>query len=118
MDQASVFILLIGLIIVVTQGAMLSEVGTHFLEKAYPEPGRAARVAALVSAPAFLLALGALLLISVVGVDPGDGLQVVLARVGLIFFAAAGMHLVALVLLARDKQEAEHIEEVEERLHH
>ncbi len=118
MDQASLFILVIGLIIVLSQGAMLSDVGKTFLEKAYPEPGRAGAVATLVVAPAFLLALGALLLISVVGVDPTDGLQVVLARVGLIFLAAAGMHLVALVLLARDREDVEHIDEVEDQLPH
>lgn len=117
MSEAGVFILVIGLVIVLTQGALLIEEGKAYLERVYPEPGKARAVATLVVAPAFLLTLGALLLVATVGVDPADGLQVVLFRVGLIFLAAAGMHLGALVLLSRDRAEVEHIEDTEEHLH-
>src|SRR5581483_893259 len=73
-------------------------------------------VAALVLAPAFLMAIGALLLVATVGVGPDAGIQVVLARIGLVFLATAAMHAGAIMVLSQEKAEVEEIELSEDEL--
>jgi|SRR5882757_6408465 len=116
MTEAGVAILVIGLVIVLSQGAMLLEGGREFLAKVYPNPKKANAAALLVVAPALLLTLGALLLVATTGVGSDAGIQTVLNRVGIIFLAAAAMHFGAIMMLTREKSEVEEIEETEAEL--
>jgi hypothetical protein len=116
MTGAGLAVLLIGLVIVSAEGAMLARGGWEFLTRAYPNPAQAKKVAALVLAPAFLMAIGALLLVATVGVGPDAGIQVVLARIGLVFLATAAMHAGAIMVLSQEKAEVEEIELSEDEL--
>ena len=117
MTGAGMAVLLIGLVIVSAEGAMLARGSWEYLNRAYPDPAQAKKVAALVLAPGFLMGAGALLLVSTVGIGPDAGIQVVLARVGLVFLATAGLHVGAIVVLSQEKVEVDEIELTEEEIH-
>lgn len=110
MTGAGVAVLLIGLVIVSAEGALIARGSWEYLNRAYPDPAQAKKVAALVMAPVFLMTVGALLLLATVGVSPDAGIQFVLARVGLVFLATAAMHAGAIIVLSREKAEVEEIE--------
>lgn len=116
MTGAGVAVLLIGMVIVSVEGAMLARGGREYLDRAYPDPAQARKVAALVLAPSFLMTMGALILVSTLGIGPDAGLRVVLARVGLVFLATAGMHLGAIMVLTQEKAEVDEIELTEDEL--
>jgi hypothetical protein len=116
MTGAGIAVLLIGMVIVTAEGAMLARGSWEYLNRAYPNPAQAKKVAALVLAPTVLMTLGALLLVSTVGIGPDADLRVVLARVGLVFLATAGMHLGAIVVLSQEKAEVEEIELTEDQI--
>ena len=116
MTGAGVAVLLIGMVIVSVEGAMLARGGWEYLNRAYPNRAQARKVAALVLAPSFLMTMGALILVATLGIGPDAGIQVVLARVGLVFLATAAMHLGAITVLSQEKAEVEEIELTEEEL--
>ena len=116
MTGAGVAVLLIGLVIVSAEGALLARGGWEYLNRVYPSPAQAKKVAALVLAPAFLMTIGALLLVATQGIGPDAGIRVVLARVGMVFLATAAMHVAAMIVLGREKAEVEEIEDEEREL--
>lgn len=116
MTGAGVAVLLIGMVIVSAEGAMLARGGWEYLNRVYPNPAQAKKVAALVLAPSFLMTMGALILVATVGIEPDAGVQVVLARVGFVFLATAAMHLGAISVLSQEKTEVEEIELTEEEI--
>lgn len=116
MTGAGVAVLLIGLVIVSAEGALIARGSWEYLNRTYPNPAQAKKVAALVLAPTFLMTIGALLLVATVGIGPDAGIQVVLARVGLVFLATAAMHAGAIMMLSQEKAEVEEIELTEDEL--
>lgn len=116
MTGAGVAVLLIGMVIVSVEGAMLARGGWEYLNRVYPNPAQAKKVATLVLAPTFLMTVGALLLVSTVGIGPDAGIQAVLARVGLVFLATAAMHVGAIMVISQEKAEVEEIELTEDEL--
>jgi hypothetical protein len=116
MTGAGVAVLLIGMVIISAEGGMLARGSWEYLNRAYPNPAQAKKVAALVLAPAVLMTIGALLVVATVGIGPEAGIQAVLARVGLVFLATAGMHLGAIMMLNQEKAEVEEIELTEDEL--
>jgi hypothetical protein len=116
MGGANVAVLLAGLAIVLVEGALIARQGWEFLQRVYPDPRQATLVAALILGQAFLLMSGVLLLAATVGLDQDAGISAVLARVGVLFLLTAGMHLLVIVVLSREKAEVADIELTEDQI--
>jgi tellurite resistance protein TehA-like permease len=116
MTGAGVAVLLFGALIVAVEGALVARGGWEFLTRVYPDPKQAKGVAFLLLAPGGLLIIGVLVLLSVVGMGPDDGLRTVLARLGLVFLLAAGVHVMVMMTLKDEEEEVEELEEAEEAI--
>jgi len=118
MTGAGVAVLAFGVLIVAVEGALVARGGWEFLSRVYPDPRQAKGVAFLLLAPGGLLITGVLILLSVIGMGPQDGLRTVLARLGLVFLLAAGVHLMVMMTLKDEGKEVEELEEAEEAIGH
>jgi hypothetical protein len=109
-NEASVAVLLIGAVIGSAEVALVSRSVWEYLCRVYRDRRRASRVAALIVGLAVPLMFGALMLVATVGVGLDDGLSSVLARIGVLFLLLAGVHVLVLVVLARDRSQEQDIE--------
>jgi hypothetical protein len=109
-NDASVAVLLIGAAIGVAEVALVSRSVWEYLCRVYRGRRRASRVAALIVGLVVPLMFGALMLVATVGVGVEDGISSVLARIGVLFLLLAGVHVLVLVVLARDRSQEQDIE--------
>lgn len=110
MNDASIAVLLIGVVIGVAEVALVSGGVWEYLCRLYRDRRRAGRVAALIVGLAVPLMFGALMLVGTVGVGVDDGIPSVLARIGVLLLLLAGVHALVLVVLARERSQEQDIE--------
>lgn len=105
MDSERVIFLVVGVLVVLVVGQLLTMSGRRYLAGSAPTEGRSAGPAAVLVAVLFyLLTLGIVALLAVVPI--GSGSNGLLLRLGILLVALAAVFGITLTLLSRRRQEA------------